>query len=67
MVYNNQMVIGWYRTMYEKKNHNLREMHKYLIGYSFNKKEHIYFLARALKYLNQKECARIIIEKGDLQ
>lgn len=37
-----------------------------LIGYSKNKKEHIYMLNESLKRLQRKDCIRLIIENEDL-
>lgn len=43
-----------------------RTMKDYLITYSTKTKEHFYALNESIKFLQKKDCKRIIIEKGDI-
>lgn len=56
------MVIKWRRVMKEDKT-----LKDYLIGYSKNNKEHVYMLNESMKYMQHKDCIRIITENGDLE
>lgn len=63
------MNIKWRKVMLENpdKQGRLRTMKDYLITYSQNNREHIEALSTAIKYLERKDCVRIIIENGDLE
>lgn len=56
------MKIKWVRVMKED-----RTLKSYLIGYSKNNKEHVYFLNESIKYMQRKDCIRIITTNGDLE
>lgn len=55
------MIIKWRRVMTED-----RIWKDYLITYSKNNKEHLYALNESIKFMQRKDCIRIIIEKEDL-
>lgn len=63
------MDIKWRRVMLEApdKQDRPRQMKDYLITYSQTNREHIEALSTAIKYLERKDCRRIIIENGDIE
>lgn len=60
------MIIKWRRVMKEQYvKGRPRILKDYLMTYSNLNKEHVEALNEAIKYLQNKDCARIIIEKVD--